>query len=149
MKIITDSQFFSSLILMLRIVRGNQSTVCENMCTDVFLVAPGDGKEFVYSPVGVNATLQCAVSNAELVWAIDFPEPLFFGHHSRVLNSRGIFQNGDINTSSDGVTISSITVFGNREMNNNTRICCQAIMGTMLPQNCTKLIIYGMTNNIS
>ena len=69
MKVITGGQLISLLVLMLRIVGGNQSTLCENnMCMDVFLVAPGDGEEFVYSPVGVNATLQCAVKNTILTW---------------------------------------------------------------------------------
>ena len=37
---------------MLRIVRGDP---CEIVCTDVFLVRPGDAEEFVYSPINVNA----------------------------------------------------------------------------------------------
>ena len=87
---------------------------------------PGDGEEFLYSPVNVNAIIHCAVNNTNLAWEIDG-----FALDSSVqglqLSSRGIFQSGPT-TSSDGVTSSSVIVFGSRELNNNTRICCQSFV---------------------
>ena len=53
-------QFFSLLFLLYRIVSTNEVN------SDLFLVRPGDGEEFVYSPVNVNATLHCAVNNTNL-----------------------------------------------------------------------------------
>ena len=109
----------------------------------LFLLRPGDGKEFVYSPVNVNATLHCAVNNTFLVWVVDglaFDSPVQRPH----LNSRGIFQSGPT-IQSDGVTSSSVIVFGSRELNNNTRICCQLFVDE-LKENCTTLIIYGKVN---
>ena len=57
----------------------------------LFLVRPGEGAEFVYSPVDFNATLHCAVNNTNVAWEIDG-----FTLDSIVqglqLNSRGIFQ---------------------------------------------------------
>ena len=110
-------KFFSLLFLLYRIVSTNKDN------SDLFLVRPGDGEEFVYSPVNVNATLHCAVNNTILEWDVDgytFDSPV----QGPQLNSRGIFQSGP-RISSDGVTSSSVIVFGNRELNNNTRICCQ------------------------
>ena len=127
---ITGGQLFSSLILVLRFVKGNQSTLRKNMCMNVFLVAPGDGEEFVYSPIGVNITLQCAVNNARLVWIID--NSLLFEVQGSILDSRRIFLNETY--TSDGVTISSITIFANREVNNNTRICCQMNVNATVTQ---------------
>ena len=106
---------------------------------------PGDGEEFVYSPVNVNATLHCAVNNTNLAWEVDGLElnSLVQGPQ---LNSRGIFQSGPT-TSSDGVTSSSVivTLFGSKELNNNTRICCQSFVNE-LNENCTTLIVYGKVN---
>ena len=143
MKIIIGSHFFPALFVMLGIVRTNEGTLCEGVCSDLFLVRPGDGEEFVYSPFNVNATLHCAVNNTNLVWVVD--SSLFLNNevYRPILSSRGIFQSGD-NTSSDGVTISSVTVFGNQKINNNTRICCQTIVNAILKVNCTMLTIYGM-----
>ena len=107
---------------------------------------PGDGEEFVYSPVDVNATLHCAVStsNAILEWEVDglaLDSPI----RGTQLNSRGIFQSGPT-VPSEGVTSSSVIVFGSRELNNNTRICCQSFVNE-LKEACTTLIVYGKVNN--
>ena len=58
---------------------------------------PGDGEDFVYSLVDVNATLHCAVNNTYLLWVVDgiFPtsevhrrifdhSKLELGHHQKV-----------------------------------------------------------------
>ena len=137
MKSVIGTQFFSLLFLLYKIV----STNVEN--TDLFLVRPGDGEEFVYSPVDVNATLHCTVNNTNLVWEVtglSLDSPVQGPH----LNSRGIFQSGPI-ISSDGVTSSSVIVFGSRELNNNTRICCQSFVNEP-KDNCTTLIVYGKAN---
>ena len=106
------------------------------------MVRPGDGEEFVYSPVGVNATLHCAVNNTIFEWVVDgltLDSPV----QGPQLNSRGIFQSGPT-TSSDGVTSSSVIVFGSRELNNNTRICCRRqFFVNEFKENCTTLIVYG------
>ena len=44
-------QFFSLLFLLYRIVSTNEVN------SNLFLVSPGDGEEFVYSPVNVNVTI--------------------------------------------------------------------------------------------
>ena len=36
----------------------------------LYLEEPGRGEEFVYVPVGVNTTLQCAVMSTRLVWEV-------------------------------------------------------------------------------
>ena len=93
----------------------------------------------MYSPVGVNVTIYCAVNNTILFWNIDM---LFFAIHEGILNSREIFQSEQV-TSSDGVTRSSVTVFGSLMVNNNTSICCQSLVGNEIDQDCTTLILYG------
>ena len=106
---------------------------------------PGEGEEHVYSPVNVNATLHCAVNNTNLAWEVDglsLDSPVRGPH----LNSRGIFQSGPT-TPSDGVTSSSVTVFGSSELNNNTRICCQTFVNR-LKENCTTLILYGRAKSV-
>ena len=97
----------------------------------------------VYSPVNVNATLHCAVNNTNLAWEVD---GLALDHpvQGTQLNSREIFQSGII-VPSDGVTSSSVIVFGSRELNNNTRICCQSFVNE-LKEACTTLIVYGKVN---
>ena len=143
------SQFFSPLILVFTIVRSIHSSSCGSMCRDIFLVRPGDGEEFVYSPVDVNATLHCAVNKtklaesdniiAELVWVVD--RSLFVNEvYRQVLNSREIFLNEVI--TSDDVTTSSISIF-DKHINNNSVICCQEIANIIL-ENCTTLVLYGM-----
>ena len=138
MKSVIGTQFFSSLLFLLyKIVSANEDN------TDLFLVRPGDGEEFVYSPVNVSATLHCAVNNTILVWVID-GLALDSAVERPQLNSRGIFQSGPT-TPSDGVTSSSVILFGSRELNNNTRICCQSFVNE-LKENCTTLIVYGKVN---
>ena len=107
------------------------------------MVRPGDGAEHVYSPVYVNATLQCAVNNTNLAWEVDGLS-LDSSIQGPELNSRGIFQSGPT-TPSDGVTSSSVIVFGSGELNNNTRICCQSFVNE-LKENCTTLVVYGKVN---
>ena len=70
-----------------------------------------------YACTLVNATLQCAVNNAYLVWVIN--NSLVFAVHRHLLNLRGIFLN---NSPWDGMTISSATIFGNIGINNNTTV---------------------------
>ena len=137
MKAVIGSQLFSSTILMLRIV---------SVCTDVFLVRPGDGEEFVYSPIDVNATIHCVVNHTKVPsWTID-GFSLESENLRPVINSRGIFQTGITNSS--GIVESAMIVLGNREVNNNTRICCQSAMNTKLKESCTTLILYGNLNNM-
>ena len=112
------------------------------------MVRPGDGEEFVYSPVEVNATIHCAVNNTMLAWEVD---GLNFDNDFKrnELHSRGIFQN-ELIFSTNGVTASSLIVFGNIEMNSNIRICCESLVMRRKPrQNCTTLIIYGMVHYLS
>ena len=109
--------------------------------TELFIESPGDGEEFVYSPVGVNATLHCAVNSSILAWFID--DTLTFGNLAQrlELRYRGIYQSGPT-TSADGITVSSVTVYGDSE-NNNIRFCCQSFVNG-LKENCTTVIIYGI-----
>ena len=103
---------------------------------------PGDGEDLVYSPVDVNATYHCAVNNTHILWVVNtlaFDSPT----HRRTLHSRQIFQVEAV-TSSDGITRSSVTVFGNLAVNNNSRICCQSqLEDNEFVTNCTTLILYG------
>ena len=94
----------------------------------------------MYSPVGVNATIYCAVNNTILFWNIDM---LFFAIHGGILNSRHIFQSKQV-TSLAGVTRSSVTVFGSSMVNNDSRICCQSLVeNNEIDETCTTLILYG------
>ena len=79
------SQFFSIFILLYRIVSPDKDS------TELFIESPGDGEEFVYSPVGVNATLNCAVNSTILTWSID--DRLTFESLAQKLelHSRGIY----------------------------------------------------------
>ena len=110
------------------------------------MVRPAEGKEFVYSPVEVNATIHCAVNNTYLGWEVD-DLILDSELHRPVFRSREIFQDGPV-TSSDGVTTSNVKVFGNIERNNNIRICCQSVVKNELNERCTLLIIYGKVTTI-
>ena len=106
------------------------------------MVSPGDGNEFVYSPVDVNATLHCTVNNTHQSWDI---EMLNFENtvERLTLDSRGIFQTEPV-TSSTGVTTSSVTVLGRVSVNNNSRICCQSVVDDRdVHVNCTVLTLYG------
>ena len=101
------------------------------------MARPGDGKKFVYSPVGMNTTLHCAVINAQLLWDIDEDvgsEP--------DLTSRGIFIS--TYTFSNGITTSYMTVVGNQSINTNVSICCLYIEKWVISSACTTLILYGM-----
>ena len=127
---------------MFRIANGNQSIPCEGItCTDPFLERPGNGQPYVYSPVNVNITLHCAVINTlSLVWEVD-GLALDSQGQRQVLQSRRIFQNGPIDTS--GVRKSNVTVFGDSELNNNIRICCQSLINLNIEETCVTLILYG------
>ena len=110
------------------------------------MVRPGEGKEFVYSPVEVNATIHCAVNNTNLGWEVD-DLILDSELHRLVFQSRGILHDGPV-TYSDRVTTSNVTVFGNIERNNNIRICCLSVVKNELNESCTVLIIYGKVTTI-
>ena len=108
----------------------------------MFIERPGGGKDFVYSPVNVNATFHCAVNNTNPFWFIDM-FLLDNAFHGQILNSREIFQSEQV-TSSDGVIRSSVTVFGSLMVNNDTRICCQLLKeNNEIGERCTTLILYG------
>ena len=111
------------------------------------MVSPGDGEEFVYSPVEVNATIHCAVNNTMLAWEVD---GLNFDNDFKRngLHSRGIFHNEPL-LSSNGVTASNLIVFGDIDVNSNIRICCESLVMRRKPrQNCTTLIIYGIMRHV-
>ena len=56
---------------------------------DLFKISPGDGEEFVYSPVGVNATIYCAVNSTILKWTIHVGDSdLTFSNHAENLTYR-------------------------------------------------------------
>ena len=111
---------------------------------DSFVVSPGDGREFVYSPVDSNATISCAVSELVLEWIVaevSFDSPT----RALELNSRRIFKS-TTEVLPNGVTTSSVTVFGDISVNNNTNVCCRTIVNDSPIANCTTLIIYGECN---
>lgn len=109
-------------------------------CIELFLVSPGDGNEFIYSPLEVNVTFYCVVNNTQLEWMVD--RLVFSGLSGKlILESRRIFQSGPV-TSSVGVTTSNLTMFG-LLVNNKSRICCNSLMENELQKNCTTLIVYG------
>ena len=103
-------------------------------------MTPGDGNEFVYSPIHVNATLHCAANEVFLIWIIDGLS-LTSTNTRTELNSRGIFETS---TSTDSVTQSTLTVYGDITTNNNISICC---MSTGDPS-CTTFIVYGITKSV-
>ena len=114
---------------------------------DIFLVRPGDGEEFVYSPFGVNATLYCAVNNTNLLWVVDMLN-FDVDIERESLNLRGIYRRLPTETS-EGIMESVVTVSGRTKRNNNTHyICCWSFLGSEIEQvqACTTLIIYGMVN---
>ena len=112
---------------------------------EFFLIRPGEGEELVFYPVEVNVTIHCAVNNTNLVWNVD---GLVSGFEltKPVLHSRGIYQS--TTTSSERLMKSILTVFGNIELNNNSKICCQSLVGLELRDACTILIIYGMMDSM-
>ena len=106
---------------------------------ELFLVRPGGGEQFVYSPVDVNATLHCAVNSTFLTWDVDgFSFDNAFERH--ILNSRGVFQ---ITFTTEDLSNSTLTVYCDIDVNNNIRICCETNEGLMRRESCTTLIIYG------
>ena len=107
---------------------------------ELFLVRPGDGEQFVYSPVDTNTTLPCAVNNTFLSWDVDgFSFDNAFERH--LLNSRGVFQTTH---ATEALSNSTLTVYGDVDINNNIRICCESNEGLMYRESCTTLIIYGI-----
>ena len=135
MKVILGSLFFPFLFILFKIVWTDESI-------DFFLVRPGGGEVFVYSPIGVNATLHCAVYVSHLVWTVnDFN----FAEFGPLLDSRGIFQS---KMAFNGILSSNITIAGYDDTNNNTRVCCRSLVEAQLNQFCTTLIIYGNNYNI-
>ena len=114
---------------------------------DLFIISPGDGEEFMYSPVGVNATIHCAVNSTILEWTIHVGDSdLSFSNRAEKpdLDLRGIFQSG-LSTSADGIRSSSVILAGSRQKNNDTKICCQSNLNG-LKENCTTLVLYGKVN---
>ena len=103
----------------------------------LFFVSPGGGKDFVYSPVNVNATIHCTVNNTNLVWEVD-GLALDSNVQGPQLHARGLFQSET--TSLDGVAESSVIVFGNQELNNNTKICCQSFVNGRKEKCATRMV---------
>ena len=100
---------------------------------------PGEGSEFVYSPVHVNATLHCVIDDLFLLWNVDGLS--FISDNVRaMLNSRGIFLKRE--TSLEGITSSNLTVYGDIQINNNISICCESRNED--DSSCTTFIIYGI-----
>ena len=112
---------------------------------DIFFMRPGVGEESVYSPVGVNATLHCAVNNTNLLWVVDMLN-FDMDIERDSLNSRGIYWRPPTITS-EGIMESVVTVSGRTKRNNDTHnICCRSFLGSEFEQACTTLIIYGMVS---
>ena len=103
------------------------------------MVPPGGGRDYTYSPVGVNATLEYKVASDDLSWSInylEFDRPI----ERNLLHNRGIFQS-ELVSSSDGL-FSTVFVFGNIS-NNASMVCCRSFLeGQMM--SCTTLTIYGI-----
>ena len=120
--------------------------LCLLRCTiiEIILASPGNGQENVYFPIDTNATLHCEVNQTRPLWLTTISNTQYVFEipaHKNFLHSRGIFQYGEM-TSSTGVTVTHLIVFGD-VMNNNTRVCCQAFVGTSMEESCTTLVIYG------
>ena len=99
--------------------------------------------EYVHSPVAVNATLQCSVNSSQLTWEVD--HLLFNGEDSTILESRGIYLVGKMTTLT-GLTLSSVSVAGHIDVNNNTLVCCTSLENRQTRSSCTTVIIYGKTS---
>ena len=110
---------------------------------DNFLVSPGGGRDYTYSPVGVNATLECTVSSngRRLSWEID--DFHFESYYSTILNERGIYQIASEQAASSEGLSSVLLVLGNMAENNGTKVCCETLVRRSLADICTTLIIYG------
>ena len=95
---------------------------------DLFLVRPGGGEQFVYSPVDTNATLYCEVNNTFLSWDVDgFNMGNAFERH--ILNSREVFQTKH---TTEALSNSTLTVYCDIDVNNNIRICCESNEGLII-----------------
>ena len=108
-------------------------------CESLFLTQPGEGEQ-VYTPVGHNATLTCAVSGVVLFWEVN---GFRFGDSTNELNRRGIFQSPLMNTSN--VLSSTLSVFGS-DTNHDANICCLSRMSwtqSSLEWCCTVLSVYS------
>ena len=76
------------------------------------MVRPGNGDIPVYSPIDVNATLNCVVNSAELEWEIDgFNLESSIERHQLNLTIRQIYKGAT--TTSGGTTYSSVIIFRN------------------------------------
>lgn len=97
----------------------------------------------MYSPIDMNTTSHCVVNSSELEWDID---DLRFvsSFQRRQLHSRQIFEGPT--TTLGGIINSSVIIFGNITRNNDTIICCVALLGQDPIVSCTVLIVYGMDN---
>ena len=103
-----------------------------------FLVKPGRGERFVYVPAGHNATVECAVNDANrLGWLVDRFDPEFH------IGEQRIFQSGPTRTVT-GVMSSTLTINENTN-NSGIELCCQARLGGPV-ECCTTLVFYGMLN---
>ena len=105
--------------------------------TATFVVKPGRGKEFIYTAVSRNTTLECTVFNTSMLgWLIDRFDPRF---HDNDFSGFTAYQSGPT-IATTGELTSTLTVNG-AVGNSGIEICCQ----TLGPQECcTNLIIYGI-----
>ena len=79
------------------------------------------------------------MNNVILSWNVDgfsFDNSV----RERILNSRRIFHTTH---STEALSNSTLTVFGDIDVNNNIIICCESNEGLMHRESCTTLIIYG------
>ena len=99
---------------------------------------PGGGEEYVTTPVGRNATLECSAINSSILdWTVDGFDPQLFDSKQSTLT----LHQGEpiLLRTSMGELTSTLTVSGTVQRE-GIEICCQ-IIG---PQRCcTNLIIYG------
>ena len=100
------------------------------------MVKPGGGEEYITTPVGRSATLQCSIINASvLLWRINGFDPL---SHDSEVSGFTLHQDGPI-IASTGELTSTLTVNGNIG-NKGIEICCQT---ERLQECCMYLTIYG------
>ena len=115
---------------------------------DLYLEEPGGGEEFVYAPVGVSATLHCAVMNTRLIWEVAGLR-LDVEDERDILNERNIIRSDPVSSSANNITTSSVSVFGTLSFRNGTiRICCKSRVELEFTESCTTLIIYGIALHI-
>ena len=104
--------------------------------TATFMVKPGGGEEYITTPVGKNATLECSAINTTMLrWTVNTFDPNFLDSE---LSGLILHQSGPI-TASTGEMTSTLIVNGTVQRD-RIDICCQ-ITGPQ--QCCTNLIIYG------